>query len=167
MCLACLQPPRVAHAVPPPAPPPAQPTHSLFAFFTALCDAYSRVLMPPKDLRQRLEKDAADRCARAGRAQGLRWGTAAGCSLCRCWRHGRTLICELTCLPACPPTCLPCSSLILERALRRLEWERVAAKEAGEKAAREEAEREAMLRCGGQGVGGRGQASFLSVPSLA
>lgn len=25
-----------------------RPTHSLFGFFTSLCDAYSRVLMPPK-----------------------------------------------------------------------------------------------------------------------
>jgi splicing factor 3A subunit 1 len=38
-----------------------KPTHSLFAFFTALCDAYSRVLMPPKDLLPRLQKDADDR----------------------------------------------------------------------------------------------------------
>ena len=49
-----------------------KPTHSLFAFFTALCDAYSRVLMPPKDLRQRMEKDVADRCRlwRGGGALG-------------------------------------------------------------------------------------------------
>jgi splicing factor 3A subunit 1 len=49
-----------------------KPTHSLFAFFTALCDAYSRVLMPPKDLRQRMEKDVADRCRlwRGGGAVG-------------------------------------------------------------------------------------------------
>lgn len=50
-----------------------KPTHSLFAFFTGLCDAYSRVLMPPKELRSRLEKDVADRwargrCSRAGAA---------------------------------------------------------------------------------------------------
>ncbi|PRW57503.1 putative splicing factor 3A subunit 1 isoform A [Chlorella sorokiniana] len=74
-----------------------KPTHSLFGFFTALCDAYSRVLMPPKELRGRLDKDAGDR------------------------------------------------SVILERALKRLEWERVQEKEAKEKAAREEAEREAMM----------------------
>ncbi|KAI7845146.1 hypothetical protein COHA_001191 [Chlorella ohadii] len=74
-----------------------KPTHSLFGFFTALCDAYSRVLMPPKELRARLDKDSGDR------------------------------------------------SVILERALKRLEWERVQEKEAKEKAAREEAEREAMM----------------------
>ena len=43
------------------------------------------------------------------------------------------------------PPVLPCSSVILERALRRLEYERVAEKEAKAKAAKEEAEREAML----------------------
>ena len=74
-----------------------KPTHSLFAFFTALCDAYSKVLMPPKEMVARLEGDAADRAA------------------------------------------------ILERALRRLEWERVQEKEARDKANAEEAEREAMM----------------------
>lgn len=50
----------------------------------------------------------------------------------------------LTChLPTHPPR--PARSIILERALRRLEWERVAEKEAKAKAAKEEAEREAML----------------------
>jgi hypothetical protein len=38
-----------------------KPTHSLFGFFTSLCDAYSRVLMPPKGTRDRLQKDATDR----------------------------------------------------------------------------------------------------------
>jgi splicing factor 3A subunit 1 len=41
-----------------------RPTHSLFGFFTALCDAYSRVLMPPKGTKDKLAKDAQDRCAR-------------------------------------------------------------------------------------------------------
>lgn len=39
-----------------------KPTHSLFSFFTQLCDAYSRVLMPPKDMHIQLCKAAADRC---------------------------------------------------------------------------------------------------------
>ena len=38
-----------------------KPTHSLFGFFTALCDAYSRVLMPPKGLAEQLRQDATDR----------------------------------------------------------------------------------------------------------
>ena len=38
-------------------------THSLFGFFTSLCDAYSSTLMPPKDLRQRLHSDATSMCA--------------------------------------------------------------------------------------------------------
>ena len=38
-------------------------THSLFGFFTALCDAYSSALMPPKDLTTRLHSDASDMCA--------------------------------------------------------------------------------------------------------
>lgn len=48
-----------------------KPTHSLFGFFTALCDAYSRVLMPPKELRARLDKDAADRCGQLARQQAM------------------------------------------------------------------------------------------------
>lgn len=35
-----------------------KPNHSLFSFFTRLCDAYSRVLMPPKDLLSKLQNDA-------------------------------------------------------------------------------------------------------------
>ncbi len=42
-----------------------KPTHSLFGFFTALCDAYSRVLMPPKPLAEQLRADAEDRCGGA------------------------------------------------------------------------------------------------------
>ena len=38
-------------------------THSLFTFFTQLTDAYSRVLLPSKDLKDGLEKDVADRDA--------------------------------------------------------------------------------------------------------
>ena len=37
-------------------------TNSLFGFFTALCDAYSRALLPPKDLSVRLRADATDTC---------------------------------------------------------------------------------------------------------
>lgn len=40
-----------------------KPTHSLFGFFTSLCDAYSRCLMPPKGTRDRLSKDSTDRQA--------------------------------------------------------------------------------------------------------
>lgn len=36
-----------------------KPNHSLFSFFTRLCDAYSRVLMPPKDLISKLQSDAS------------------------------------------------------------------------------------------------------------
>ncbi|BDA49786.1 Splicing factor 3A subunit 1 [Coccomyxa sp. Obi] len=73
-----------------------KPTHSLFGFFTALCDAYSKVLMPPKGLMEKLRRNSTDRVA------------------------------------------------LLERCLRRLEFERK--KEAEDKAAAEqiEAERAAM-----------------------
>lgn len=37
-----------------------KPNHSLFTFFTSLCDAYSRVLMPPKGFKDKLTKDAND-----------------------------------------------------------------------------------------------------------
>ena len=40
-----------------------KPTNSFFGFFTALCDAYFKVLMPPKDLPGKLRRTAADRCA--------------------------------------------------------------------------------------------------------
>ena len=40
-----------------------KPTHSMFTFFTALADAYSKVLMPSKSLSKRLQGDAADRSA--------------------------------------------------------------------------------------------------------
>ena len=43
-----------------------KPTHSLFGFFTGLCDAYSRVLMPPKGLAAKLARNSQDRCARRG-----------------------------------------------------------------------------------------------------
>lgn len=38
-----------------------KPTHSMFTFFTSLCDAYSRVMMPEKSLKEKLAKDASDR----------------------------------------------------------------------------------------------------------
>ncbi|XP_010691054.2 probable splicing factor 3A subunit 1 [Beta vulgaris subsp. vulgaris] len=38
-----------------------KPTHSMFMFFTALADAYSKVLMPPKGLTEKLRKSVADR----------------------------------------------------------------------------------------------------------
>ncbi|KAK9807061.1 hypothetical protein WJX72_012308 [[Myrmecia] bisecta] len=71
-----------------------KPTHSLFGFFTALCDAYSKVLMPPKGTMERLQRDTSDR------------------------------------------------TIILERCLRRLEWERV--KEREQKAAADQAEAERL-----------------------
>lgn len=37
-----------------------KPTHSMFMFFTALCDAYSKVLMPPKGLTEKLKKSVTD-----------------------------------------------------------------------------------------------------------
>ncbi|KAK9819320.1 hypothetical protein WJX74_005429 [Apatococcus lobatus] len=73
-----------------------KPTSSEFHFFTTLCDSYSRVLMPPKGTRERLDQDASDR-------QG-----------------------------------------ILERCLRRLEWDRVQEREAAAAASLAEAERLAM-----------------------
>jgi len=38
-----------------------KPTHSMFGFFTNLADAYSAVLMPDKNLKDKLAADAADR----------------------------------------------------------------------------------------------------------
>ncbi|KAL6567172.1 hypothetical protein OROGR_000840 [Orobanche gracilis] len=37
-----------------------RPTHSMFMFFTSLADAYSKVLMPPKGLMDRLRNSVAD-----------------------------------------------------------------------------------------------------------
>ncbi|KAF5843032.1 Pre-mRNA splicing factor PRP21 like protein-domain-containing protein [Dunaliella salina] len=37
-----------------------RPTHSLFGFFTGLCDAYSRCLMPPKGTKDKLAVDSKD-----------------------------------------------------------------------------------------------------------
>eukprot|EP00232_Nephroselmis_pyriformis_P014095 CAMPEP_0182879816 /NCGR_PEP_ID=MMETSP0034_2-20130328/16204_1 /TAXON_ID=156128 /ORGANISM="Nephroselmis pyriformis, Strain CCMP717" /LENGTH=466 /DNA_ID=CAMNT_0025012777 /DNA_START=39 /DNA_END=1436 /DNA_ORIENTATION=+ len=34
-----------------------KPTHSMFGFFTQLADSYSKVLMPPKNINSKLEKD--------------------------------------------------------------------------------------------------------------
>ena len=38
-----------------------KPTHSMFPFFTSLADIYSKVLMPPKGLVERLRRDADDK----------------------------------------------------------------------------------------------------------
>uniref|UniRef100_A0A061QIM6 Splicing factor 3A subunit 1 n=1 Tax=Tetraselmis sp. GSL018 TaxID=582737 RepID=A0A061QIM6_9CHLO len=73
-----------------------KPTHSMFTFFTALADAYSKVLMPPKGTLENCEKDSKDR------------------------------------------------DRILERCLKRLEWERHKEAEAKAIADEEEAERIAM-----------------------
>eukprot|EP00884_Botryococcus_braunii_P002572 jgi/Botrbrau1/12315/Bobra.0205s0013.1 len=73
-----------------------KPTHSLFGFFTSLCDAYSRVLMPEKGLEEKLRKDLDDRLG------------------------------------------------ILERCLKRLEWEKAKEKESKEASDQLEAERLAM-----------------------
>ncbi|KAE9611734.1 hypothetical protein Lal_00011848 [Lupinus albus] len=37
-----------------------KPTHSMFTFFTFLADAYSKVLMPPKGLTEKLKKSVTD-----------------------------------------------------------------------------------------------------------
>lgn len=37
-----------------------KPTHSMFMFFTSLADAYSKVLMPPKGLTEKLKKSVSD-----------------------------------------------------------------------------------------------------------
>ncbi|KAI0501707.1 hypothetical protein KFK09_016652 [Dendrobium nobile] len=37
-----------------------KPTHSMFTFFTALADAYSKVLMPPKGITDKLSKSVTD-----------------------------------------------------------------------------------------------------------
>ncbi|KAJ6996811.1 hypothetical protein D5086_010379 [Populus alba] len=37
-----------------------KPTHSMFTFFTGLADAYSKVLMPPKGLTEKLTKSVSD-----------------------------------------------------------------------------------------------------------
>jgi hypothetical protein len=35
----------------------------MFTFFTSLADVYSRILMPPKQLAERLSRDASDNAA--------------------------------------------------------------------------------------------------------
>jgi len=35
----------------------------MFTFFTSLADVYSRILMPPKQLAERLSRDASDKAA--------------------------------------------------------------------------------------------------------
>lgn len=37
-----------------------KPTHSMFTFFTALADAYSKVLMPPKGIAEKLSRSVGD-----------------------------------------------------------------------------------------------------------
>lgn len=74
-----------------------KPTHSLYKFFTKICDSYSKVLMPPKDLLIKVKKDE---------------------------------ISKMQCL---------------NRALKRLEFERAQDKEEQERKDAEEAERMAML----------------------
>lgn len=73
-----------------------KPTHSMYSFFTSLCDAYSRVLLPPAGTLDKLRKNTTDR------------------------------------------------AYILEKCLRRLEWERVAEKTAAAAADAKEAERLAI-----------------------
>jgi len=74
-----------------------KPTHSLYAYFTRLCDSYTAILVPKKSTLERLKADAKD------------------------------------------------SSGPLERALHRMEWERLEEKDAKEKADEAEQEREAMM----------------------
>lgn len=74
-----------------------KPTHSLYTYFSRLCDIYTEILVPKKSTLERLKADAKDR------------------------------------------------SGPLERALHRMEWERVEEKDAKEKADEAEQEREAMM----------------------
>ncbi|KAG6543090.1 hypothetical protein Mapa_015586 [Marchantia paleacea] len=71
-----------------------KPTHSMFTFFTALADAYSKVLMPPKGLVEKLKRDSTNK------------------------------------------------TLVLERSLQRLEWER--SQERARQKAEDEIEQERM-----------------------
>ncbi len=57
-----------------------KPTHSMFGFFTALTDAYSRALMPPAEVSEGLRRDAVDRWAAAratSASRALFWGSIA------------------------------------------------------------------------------------------
>lgn len=51
-----------------------RPTHSLFTFFTSLCDAYSRCLMPPKGTKDKLAVDSKDGCVFCLVACVVLWG---------------------------------------------------------------------------------------------
>ena len=104
--------------------------------------------MPPKELRARLDKDAADRCAAwlrwscGGAAAGAAGAAAAAAAVVAASQSGCTgapqllamflravlLTVGLAAAPAAAPR-----SVILERALKRLEWERVQEKVAKEK----------------------------------
>ncbi|WCJ34077.1 SWAP (Suppressor-of-White-APricot)/surp domain-containing protein [Euphorbia peplus] len=51
-----------------------KPTHSMFTFFTGLADAYSKVLMPPKGLNEKLKKSVTDMTTVLERcSQRLEW----------------------------------------------------------------------------------------------
>ena len=39
-----------------------KPTHSLFGYFSALCEAYQKVLLPPKGVMDKLRRNCTDRC---------------------------------------------------------------------------------------------------------
>jgi hypothetical protein len=108
-----------------------KPTHSMFTFFTALADSYSKVLMPPKSLSKRLQSDALDRPVVLDRClKRLEWErTQERCGL-----------------TAVPPVALPCAHS------RRFPI-RSARKDAEDKA---EAERDAIQAGCAQGVGAAG-----------
>lgn len=42
-----------------------KPTHSLFGFFSALSEAYTKVLMPKKGVMEKLRRNSSDRCGAA------------------------------------------------------------------------------------------------------
>lgn len=56
-----------------------KPTHSMFTFFTALCDAYSRTLMMPAGTVDKLRRNAGDRCARPTDPETVLLGTPCAC----------------------------------------------------------------------------------------
>lgn len=59
-----------------------KPTHSLFSFFTKLCDAYSEVLRPPKGYKDKLQRDAEDRAAVLERCALARFAHCRGLRCC-------------------------------------------------------------------------------------
>lgn len=56
-----------------------KPTHSMFTFFTALCDAYSRTLMMPAGTVDKLRRNAGDRCARPTDPETVLLGARCAC----------------------------------------------------------------------------------------